>query len=81
MKLLLIPFLFLCSCGQERIRTFVPGIVQQETKAYKDGLCYYQINCIDKKCLYTDNDLYTQVEDSCNKFNIGDTVTLLMKGK
>lgn len=83
MKLLLIPFLFLflCSCSPSRIDTFTSGIVERQTKAYKDGSCYYRIDCIDKQCLYTNSDLYTDVEDSCNKFNIGDTVTLMMTGK
>lgn len=81
MKFLLIPFLFLCSCGPVHIDTFTSGIVERQTKAYNDGSCFYEIDCIDKKCMYSENEFQTTVKDSCNKFNIGDTVTLLMKGK
>jgi hypothetical protein len=73
---LLIPVLFLFGCGPSHIDTFATGIVRAENGSYGGGSCFYEISCIDKKCMNSDRDFYTTVKDSCNKFKIGDTIKL-----
>lgn len=73
---LLIHILFLFGCGPSHIDTFTSGVVTKTDKRY-DGSCFYEISCIDKKCLFTNHEFYTIMKDSCNKFKIDDTIKLV----
>lgn len=78
-KFLLFPFILLGCSNYIDPTTY--GVVVSQTSAYEKPYCMYKLECPNNSCMYTENEITINIKDTCNKFNIDDTINLTLSKK